>query len=98
MEFSRDLMSQPITLGGRPHRSRQQEARVAMNAKGTSGRWWELPSCRGPVVLVLALGLRGGVPSPARTAPVDTSPPATRQRFLEMWARSYYHGRTGKLL
>src|SRR5688572_9031437 len=98
MEFSRDLMSQPITLGGRPHRSRQLEARVAMNAKRTSGRWWQLPSCRGSVVLVLALGLSGCVPSRARMVPVDTSAPVTRQRFLEMWARSYYPGRTGQLL
>ena len=69
-----------------------------MGTKGTSGRWVQSPSCRGPVVLVLALVLSGCVSSHARTAPVDTSAALTRQRFLEMWARAYYPGRTGQLL
>jgi hypothetical protein len=69
-----------------------------MSTKGTSGRWLQLLSCRGPVVLVLALVLSGCVSSRARTVPVDTSAPPTRQRFLEMWARAYYPGRTGQLL
>jgi Type I phosphodiesterase / nucleotide pyrophosphatase len=69
-----------------------------MSTKGTSGRWLQLLSCRGPVVLVLALVLSGCVSSRARTVPVDTSAPRTRQRFLEMWARAYYPGRTGQLL
>src|SRR5688500_19482612 len=69
-----------------------------MSTKGTSGRWLQLLSCRGPVVLVLALVLSGCVSSSARTVPVDTSAPSTRQRFLKMWARAYNPGRTGQLL
>jgi Type I phosphodiesterase / nucleotide pyrophosphatase len=33
-----------------------------------------------------------------RTAPADTAALAARQRFLEMFARSYFPGRTGQLL
>jgi hypothetical protein len=33
-----------------------------------------------------------------RTAPTDASAPATRERFLEMFARAYFPGRTGQLL
>src|SRR5687768_2195434 len=69
-----------------------------MSTKGTRGHWLQLLSSRGPVVLVLALVLSGCVSSSARTVPVDTSAPSTRQRFLKMWARAYYPGRTGQLL
>jgi type I phosphodiesterase/nucleotide pyrophosphatase len=69
-----------------------------MRTKGTPGRWLKLPSCRSAVVLVLALAQSGCVSSGVRTVPDDTSAPATRQRFLEMWARAYYPGRTGQLL
>src|SRR5687768_1988563 len=33
-----------------------------------------------------------------RTAPADTATLAARQRFLEMFARAYFPGRTGQLL
>ncbi|MBA3571921.1 MAG: hypothetical protein H0W34_08105, partial [Pyrinomonadaceae bacterium] len=33
-----------------------------------------------------------------RTAPADTAALAVRQRFLEMFARAYFPGRTGQLL
>ena len=69
-----------------------------MSTKGTPGRWLRLPSCRGPVVFVLAMVLSGCVSSRVRTVPGDTSAPPTRQRVLEMWARAYYPGRTGQLL
>src|SRR5881275_739708 len=32
------------------------------------------------------------------TAPADAAAPAARQRFLEMFARAYFPGRTGQLL
>jgi hypothetical protein len=65
-----------------------------------STRVWSLQllSSRGPVALVLAIVVIGCASSDLRTVPVDTSKPATRQRFLDMWARSYYPGRTGQLL
>lgn len=53
---------------------------------------------RGPVALLLALALSGCASARSRTPPVDTSSSATRQRFLETWARAYYPGRTGQLL
>jgi Type I phosphodiesterase / nucleotide pyrophosphatase len=37
-------------------------------------------------------------PGIQRTAPADAATLATRQRFLEMFARSYFPGRTGQLL
>src|SRR5205085_5896064 len=58
----------------------------------------QLVSGRGQVVPILALVLSGCVSSRVRTVPVDTSAPPTRQRFLEMWARAYFPGRTGQLL
>ncbi len=33
-----------------------------------------------------------------RTQPADAADPAARQRFLEMFARAYFPGRTGQLL
>lgn len=37
-------------------------------------------------------------PQIRRTAPADAAPVAARQRFLEMFARAYFPGRTGQLL
>src|SRR5688500_1168782 len=37
-------------------------------------------------------------PRVRRTAPGDAKTSAARQRFLEMFARAYYPGRTGQLL
>lgn len=39
-----------------------------------------------------------GAPRVRRTAPADPAALATRQRFLEMFARAYFSGRTGQLL
>jgi hypothetical protein len=69
-----------------------------MSAQGTPLRCLQLPGTPGPVVLVLALVLASCVPSGLRTATADTAMLPTRQRFLEMWARSYFPGRTGQLL
>ena len=68
-----------------------------MNTQGVV-RSLHLLSSRGPVVLVLALVLTGCASSDLRTVPADSAAPATRQRFLEMWARAYFPGRTGQLL
>jgi hypothetical protein len=68
-----------------------------MSTKGTPGRWLQGPNCRGPVVFVLALVFSACVSSRVGTVAGDRSPPP-RQRFLEMWARAYYPGRTGQLL
>jgi len=46
---------------------------------------------RAAVVLTLALAAPGGTGS-------SQAPPATRQRFLEMFVRSYFPGRTGQLM
>src|SRR5690242_16918958 len=69
-----------------------------MSNHGTPARPWRFPGSWGRVVLGLALILNGCASSKTRTAPVDAAAPATRQRFLEMWARSYFPGRTGQLL
>jgi hypothetical protein len=42
--------------------------------------------------------LAGCAPSGLHTAQVDTAAAPARQRFLEMWARAYFPGRTGQLL
>ena len=70
-------------------------------------------SCtRVPVLLVVALSvIRCGVPSQQvkprsggesprieRAAQADPTVPKARQRFLSMWARAYFPGRTGQLL
>src|SRR4029077_5501854 len=66
----------------------------------------------GAVFVVLTLLAMGGMilgqqlkpasvsdaPRVRHTAPGDTRTAATRQRFLEMFARAYYPGRTGQLL
>ena len=66
----------------------------------------------GTVFIVLSLLAMGGMvlgqplkppsesdaPRVRRTAPGDEGTSATRQRFLEMFARAYYPGRTGQLL
>ena len=69
-----------------------------MSTQGTPSRAWQLPSCRGPVVLALALVLSGCASSGLRAVSVDSAVSPARQRFLEMWARAYYPGRTGQLL
>lgn len=48
------------------------------------------------LVLATATGV-DAAPTPAK-APVDKATLATRQRFLEMFARAYFPGRTGQLL
>src|SRR5688572_27400912 len=96
---SRATRLNPGPLGGPTHRGRQfLEVRVAMSTQGTPVRSLRLPSCRGPVVLVVALVLSGCASSGLRKVPVDIAPPPMRQRFLEMWARAYFPGRTGQLL
>src|SRR5262249_16474038 len=55
-------------------------------------------SCRGAAVLVLALVLLCCASPGLRTGPADAAGSPTRQRFLEMWARAYFPGRTGQLL
>jgi hypothetical protein len=61
-----------------------------------------MPPSRWTVLVAAALVLaaaRGIDAAPTRTqAPVDQSTRATRQRFLEMFARAYFPGRTGQLL
>jgi len=42
--------------------------------------------------------LRTDAPAARGTAPADDAAPAQRQRFLEMFARAYFPGRTGQLL
>src|SRR3970040_2179971 len=42
--------------------------------------------------------LRTDSPRIRRTEPADAAAPAARQRFLEMFARAYFPGRTGQLL
>ncbi len=69
-----------------------------MSTQGIAVRSSQLFGSRGPVVLVLALVLIGCASSDLRTVPVDIAAPPTRQRFLEMWARAYFPGRTGQLL
>ena len=69
-----------------------------MSTQGSPVRSLQLLSCRGPVVLVLAFVLSGCASSGLRAVPVDIAVPTTRQRFLEMWARAYFPGRTGQLL
>ena len=69
-----------------------------MSTQDTPVRSLQLPGCRGPVVLVLALVLSGCASVGLRKVPVDTATPPMRQRFLEMWARAYFPGRTGQLL
>jgi hypothetical protein len=60
----------------------------------TASRWTVL------VAAVLVLGAAAGIDAaPTRTkAPVDKATRATRQRFLEMFGRAYFPGRTGQLL
>jgi hypothetical protein len=58
----------------------------------------QLLSCRGLVVLALTLVLSGCASSDMRAVPVDIAATSTRLRFLEMWARAYFPGRTGQLL
>ena len=69
-------------------------------------------SARGPVLLVLALAVMGCVvpsqqvesrsggesPRIQPTAQASTAAQSARQRFLEMWGRAYFPGRTGQLL
>ena len=69
-------------------------------------------STRGPALLVLALAVTGCVvpsqqvksrsgrepPQVRPAAQAGTAELPTRQRFLEMWARAYFPGRTGQLL
>jgi len=69
-----------------------------MSSQGTPVRCLRLLGARGPAVLVLASVLASCAPSGLRTARVDASTPPMRQRFLEMWARAYFPGRTGQLL
>jgi len=69
-----------------------------MSTQGTPVRALQLLSCRGAVVFVLLFVLAGCATSGLRTAPAETAAPPTRQRFLEMWARAYFPGRTGQLL
>jgi hypothetical protein len=69
-----------------------------MSTQGTAVRCLQLLGSRGRLVLVLVSILASCAPSGVRTAPVDTATPPTRQRFLEMWARGYFPGRTGQLL
>src|SRR5262245_59190820 len=69
-----------------------------MSPQGTPVHSRQVRVCRGFFVLVLALVLVGCASSAVRRAPVKTVAPPTRQRFLEMWARAYYPGRTGQLL
>jgi len=47
--------------------------------------------------VLLLTAATGAAPTPTK-APVDKATVATRQRFLEMFARSYFPGRTGQLL
>ena len=68
-----------------------------MSTQGIAVRSLQLVSCRGPVVLALAWVLGGCASSGLRAKPVDVAAPPTRQRFLEMWARAYFPGRTGQL-
>jgi hypothetical protein len=60
----------------------------------TASRWTVL------VAAVLVLPAATGIDAaPTRTkAPVDKATRATRQRFLEMFGRAYFPGRTGQLL
>lgn len=51
-----------------------------------------------PALLTLMLGAMAGTGSPQRTAPAGSAALAARQRFLEMFARAYFPGRTGQLL
>ena len=69
-----------------------------MSTQSTPVRCVQLLSCRGAVVLALALVLLACASSGLRTTPADTVALPTRQRFLEMWARAYFPGRTGQLL
>src|SRR5690348_15546502 len=60
----------------------------------TASRWTVLVAAT--LVLAAAPGIDA---APTRTqAPVDKAARATRQRFLEMFARAYFPGRTGQLL
>ena len=63
-----------------------------------SSRW----TVGGAVVLVLTLVAMActisGQPAERRSQPTDAADPAARQRFLEMFARAYFPGRTGQLL
>ncbi|HTK31578.1 MAG TPA: alkaline phosphatase family protein [Candidatus Saccharimonadaceae bacterium] len=59
----------------------------------TASRWTVLVAA----ALVLAAVPVSAAPTPVK-APANRADAATRQRFLEMFARAYYPGRTGQLL
>jgi Type I phosphodiesterase / nucleotide pyrophosphatase len=71
---------------------------VAMSTHATPVRSLRLFSGRGAAVFVSASILLCCASSGLRTAPADVAASPTRQRFLEMWARAYFPGRTGQLL
>jgi len=68
-----------------------------MSSQGTL-RSTRLPRCRGAALLVLAWAQLGCASPGVRAATADGAASSARQRFLEMWARAYFPGRTGQLL
>jgi hypothetical protein len=71
----------------------------------TLNRFWHLSVCRVFVALLLTMSPSGSSArqdkkssATGRTTQANTTAAAARQRFLKMFARSYYPGRTGQLL
>src|ERR1041385_3595605 len=69
-----------------------------MCEEGTMKPAWEVRASRWMACAALVLAFTLGMAATASAAAADRAGRATRQRFLAMFARAYYPGRTGQLL